>query len=815
MKQIGMKPWCSTQNTGKSRAVRPLIAKIRSEGTDQNVLITAQGSCLKVCQLDTGEVLYQLNGGHQNSRIVTLTHVKQDSRFAISCAKNGSLVCWNLLTKKPIFGSKLETPAIELYVLNSEELLIVTKKSIFRSRVENLFTRQGLVNFPLVEVAKCDLNDARQVTFLEQNKFLAFISCAKTSKIGILSDVDDVTSLMVHQFGKFKPERMERTRWYARDNLREDMRAFLECVSLCYREMDRQTVLSIGGFSGRVYHYLLDLDVGEIKIAPQIDHYHGYGIHDMMWCDDGLSLITVGREPVIVKTKVTFGELEIGETEGNKAKKRNRTFIPHLHLGMDRIVVDDKISFTAALHQDGAISVFGNDIKCHVASFSNPLAIKTSKKILPVSRKKEDKLNLNRESQFQREKLPFKRFGENLLILPSAKPGVVQFLNPVENKLIHNLDVSVENFIIRDEGSRCSQIKDIATWSDKMIAIIEERQSEIGDEQFQFCRISLYKFEEPARFELVKSIDYNGEFDLNKVEFSPDGQKLAIVAEKQECFVYGVSEETGKWEYFQTIRMGSKCRIRDVGFSHDSSILAVCTKLGLQLIELDGETHDSSPLLKSLTYNAKSVNFFTKRFKRHQIVLELFETTGGEPNLLIIDTLTGSVVEKQTIPETIKNLVYCTQTQKVLAMTEKFGYLLDQNLKVLEQVKPDKYAVVLGCAVILGRVAVLSENGVFIGIDEENESEEVMQRLGGCELVNNKYIVGGGVIYGERPKTSTLFESSDITGKSEFMNKESRAIGDLKNRRAMAVLGESNIHDIPVNYSLRNMKADQFCFELL
>lgn len=56
MKQIGMKPWCSTQNTGKSRAVRPLIAKIRSEGTDQNVLITAQGSCLKVCQLDTGEV---------------------------------------------------------------------------------------------------------------------------------------------------------------------------------------------------------------------------------------------------------------------------------------------------------------------------------------------------------------------------------------------------------------------------------------------------------------------------------------------------------------------------------------------------------------------------------------------------------------------------------------------------------------------------------------------------------------------------------------------------------------------------------------
>ena len=301
----------------------------------------------------------------------------------------------------------------------------------------------------------------------------------------------------------------------------------------------------------------------------------------MTWCDEGLSLITVGREPVIVKTKVTFGELEIGETEGNKAKKRNRTFIPHLHLGMDRITINDNLSFTAALHQDGAVSVFGNNVKCHVANFSNPLAIQTSKKIIPCSRKRDKKYNINSENQFKRESLPFKKFGENMLVLPSAKPGVIQFLNPTENKLIHNLDVSVENFIIRDEGSRCSRIKDIATWSDRMLSVIEERQSKIGDEEFQFCRISLYKFEE-NRFSLLKSIDYNGEFELRKVEFSPDGQKIAICAEKQEVFIYEIGEESGKWEYFQTVRMGSKCRIKDVGFSYDGSILAACTKNGVQ-----------------------------------------------------------------------------------------------------------------------------------------------------------------------------------------------------------------------------------------
>merc|ERR1719219_1545446 len=134
---------------------------------------------------------------------------------------------------------------------------------------------------------------------------------------------------------------------------------------------------------------------------------------------------------------------------------------------------------------------------------------------------------------------------------------------------------------------------------------------------------------------------------------------------------------------------------------------------------------------------------------------------------------------------------------------------MDSNLKILEKVASDKYSVVLGCEIILGRVVCLSENGVAIGIDEENESEEVLERLGGCELVNNKYVSSGGVIYGSKPKTSSMFESQNINaGKNiEKLNENKTMIGDLKNRRALAMLTESNLHDIPVNYSLRNMKT--------
>ena len=134
-----------------------------------------------------------------------------------------------------------------------------------------------------------------------------------------------------------------------------------------------------------------------------------------------------------------------------------------------------------------------------------------------------------------------------------------------------------------------------------------------------------------------------------------------------------------------------------------------------------------------MDFNAKSVNFFTKRFKRHQIVLEILrDSENNEPNLLIVDTLNGDVVEKTTIPENIKKVVYDSKTQKILVMSEDVEsqisdfncYLMDSNLKILEKVASDKYSVVLGCEIILGRVVCLSENGVAIGIDEENDKPD-------------------------------------------------------------------------------------------
>ena len=72
------------------------------------------------------------------------------------------------------------------------------------------------------------------------------------------------------------------------------------------------------------------------------------------------------------------------------------------------------------------------------------------------------------------------------------------------------------------------------------------------------------------------------------------------------------------------------------------------------------------------------------------------------------------------------------------------------------------------------------------------------------------------MIYGSKPKTSSMFESQNINaGKNIEKRSDKVMIGDLKNRRALAMLTESNLHDIPVNYSLKNMKTEQFCFELL
>ena len=78
-------------------------------------------------------------------------------------------MCWNLITGEPIFGGKIgdvnSGSLVTVEVLNDDEVIVVTRKHVYRSRVEGLWEKKGLVNFPLVELAKCDVNDERQFSF--------------------------------------------------------------------------------------------------------------------------------------------------------------------------------------------------------------------------------------------------------------------------------------------------------------------------------------------------------------------------------------------------------------------------------------------------------------------------------------------------------------------------------------------------------------------------------------------------------------------------------------------------------------------------
>ena len=426
--------------------------------------------------------------------------------------------------------------------MSQNSILVITRKNIYSATGQDLLSKPGYLDLTLTQLTTCDIHDERQYSLVlddEENPLkatLAFISCSKTSKISTYNLHRN--KLNTHQFGEFHAEKQERATWKQRESSKSNDRAHIEAVCLNYQDGDK--ILAIGGWSGRIYLYMLTKN--KITAPPKIDHYHGFGLNDLAFSNNGYSLITVGREPVIVSTSVTFGDIEMGEIEGH-GKMRNRQFIPHLHLGMDRVIFCFITQTTVVLHQDGLVSIYFNDQKkLQTASFSNPLAITSTKKQVPVG-KNSKKLKTNTESQFERKSIPMAKLGDNF-VLPSGRPGTLQIVNPKENKVVCTLDVSNENFILRDEGSYCSLIDKVATFKDELIAVVEKRKSEIFH-----TVVKIYRKVEDG-FGIEGMIEWAEAKGLRDISFDNKGKMLVLTGEEDNVYVY---EKDDSWTFKKRI----------------------------------------------------------------------------------------------------------------------------------------------------------------------------------------------------------------------------------------------------------------------
>ena len=106
MKSTVFKSWCSTQNVGKRKGVRPCIVPA-SKSLPNDLLLTAQGSSIKVSLLKNGEHIRSLTGGHVDSRVTSMRHAS-GTNFIVSTGLNGSMVIWDLVEGKATAGFQVD-----------------------------------------------------------------------------------------------------------------------------------------------------------------------------------------------------------------------------------------------------------------------------------------------------------------------------------------------------------------------------------------------------------------------------------------------------------------------------------------------------------------------------------------------------------------------------------------------------------------------------------------------------------------------------------------------------------------------------------
>lgn len=160
--------WISPTTTGKYDSVKPLILP------DENLLLSANGSAIKIVNLSTGNMINSLIGGHNNSKITDIklfssnTYSSSSAALAaedvriISTGSNGSVVLWNLYNFSAICGFKIDlgensgNKLLGIEMVTREIFILVTQDFIYEVYLENFVDKTGILkeNFSMFEMLK-------------------------------------------------------------------------------------------------------------------------------------------------------------------------------------------------------------------------------------------------------------------------------------------------------------------------------------------------------------------------------------------------------------------------------------------------------------------------------------------------------------------------------------------------------------------------------------------------------------------------------------------------------------------------------------
>ena len=825
-----MQKFIETEQSSRSKATRPLILP------KYNLILTCKSSSINVSNLSSGTPIKTLSNGHTNSYIVSIKNYKH---LIISASKNGAIVAWNLKSnfiaqfaiKLDFLDEKNAGNLVDFKIINDKlgQMLVIAENKIFLVEFSGNLTEQlGIVEPEKVtEICKAKVHDSRQVSFFQN--FVCFITEKSTIGLLNLNKMDD-NLLLKHKFGSYNIERQARFHWKGRDAAQNnDQDAFIECLALTDLESDETKLcLAVGTLSGKVFCYSFFANNQFIKNPPQVTQYHAFGLNDLLWLPNSI-LVSVGNEPVIVKQKITFGQLTLGESTG-EGQIKERTFIPHLHLGCNRIVAGfndfEHESFLAGLHLDGNVSIVSNQRTLMISNFSDPCSISTTKGTIPKISKKAKANNLaenevkitsssssqtknskNEENQFtnlyKNLNFPLAKIidslnnNQEILVLPSGKPGTLQFIYPKLNRVIGQLNVSNENFIHRDNGSYCTFITDLAVSNkNNCLAVVEKRTQK--EQNLRHCVIKIYSFmvsNQQVYTKFIKAIDYTSQYELKKIKFSYSGKNLLIMSKREDIFVYRyqkIEEQDEDFSEDNETKNGNdnfdekkpknfnytfykkialrKTSLLDFGLSFDDSTLAILTKSTIKILDLNSvKFTDGSGLIKTILLNHNfyyhQLEFCTARFYRHNLMLlgndqndnkrwTFFKIDVVEAENLNEDSENDSNNFSINLPQTdSKNMKICYDSEEdsdqILVYTAKTGVKIDlEDLSIIDEAKNDyQQLAFLNYWPRISKISKKSSPCKTLSIDRRgisinlNTTELVdlnyLKELGGIELSKN------------------------------------------------------------------------------
>lgn len=201
------------------------------------------------------------------------------------------------------------------------------------------------------------------------------------------------------------------------------------------------------------------------------------------------------------------------------------------------------------------------------------------------------------------------------------------------------------------------------------------------------------------------------------------------------------------------------------------------------------------------------LNFFSfsyARFQRHCFNL-VFPT-----EIKLINSIDFSTTDSIDLLETTESVTFLPADSKIILTNTDQVMMFNTKLQCLEKVSNSEPC--LSYSFILNRIVGLTANGLLISIEEQDSYEEILA-LGGCELENHQHDnLERLENLGDRPKTAVFFNKADKLP-TVTITKEDSILGDLRSRRPQSSLVNTDIVNIPANYSIQGLSVENFCYE--